>query len=157
MNTPQLIIASFIITALWDVILRWFAEDRFPHFPNPINVHKWDFVIALRPYFEKHTLLGAAAIAGVIGAVTQWIIVSIIKFPSLTISQILPFLIISFLVSGFIGFPMKLSGLFPILNDTYYKDLGPKRAFFTDAMSGIYVQVTLLALMIFRKHFMNKI
>tara|TARA_B100001094_G_scaffold326648_1_gene383201 strand:+ start:2655 stop:3113 length:459 start_codon:yes stop_codon:yes gene_type:complete len=152
MNKTDLVIATFIITALWDVILRWFSEDRFPHLPAPLNVHEYDFVVALRPYFKKHTLLGAALLAGIIGAIFQLIM---LQFFSMALS--VPFFIASFVLAGSLGFPMKWSGLFPILHDTYYKTLGSRRAFYTDAMSGIIVQLTLIVLIYLRKHVMNKI
>ena len=156
MNNSVLVIITFIITALWDIILRWIAEDKLP--TGPLNIEKWDFVVALKPYFKAHTLLGAAAIAGVVGAITQYLILSITKFPiNLKLYDISKFLAISFLISGLIGFPMVWSGLFPVLNETYYKDLGRPRSFFSDAYSGVIVQVTLIFIIVFRKHIMNKI
>jgi len=152
----NLLVLTFIITALWDVILRWYSEDRMPHLPKPLNVHEWDFVIALKPYFKKHTLLGAAAIAGVVGAVTQAIILQLLKIPK-TLNQIGIFLIVSFLISGLIGFPMQWSGLFPVLQKTYYKDLKFPRSFYSDAISGVIVQVTLLIILTFVKHSVNKV
>ena len=77
MKVCNLIIATFIITALWDVILRIMSEnyDYLPKF-----IQKYKFIEYLIPYFKKHTLLAAALIAGFIGATTQYIIIKLYKF-----------------------------------------------------------------------------
>jgi len=41
---------------------------------------------------------------------------------------------------------MDVSGLFPHLSNTYYKDLGRTRGMITDTYSGLIVQFTLLAI-----------
>ena len=73
----KLYILTFIITGLWDIILRLLSEnyDKLP------NIIQYDFIEYLIPYFKKHTLLSAALIAGFIGATTQVIIVNIYPFP----------------------------------------------------------------------------
>lgn len=133
MNT---LLLTFLITAFWDIVLRY-----YPLTPRP------DFRVALDKYFEQHGVIEAAVIAGLVGFVTQIIILSLVNFPSKLMSkQTLIFLIVSFLVSGLIGFPLEKCRFIPTLTDTYYKDLGRPRSFFTDAYSGLVVQASLLAL-----------
>jgi hypothetical protein len=136
----KLIILTFIITGLWDVMLRILSMnfDKLPYFM------KNDFIKILIPYFNHHTILSAALIAGFIGAVTQLIIINLIKFPNyLNIKSNVIFLIISFIISALFGFIMKFSKLFPILDKTYYKHLGTFRSMYHDGISGVIVQITL--------------
>ena len=139
MNTEKILIYTFFITALWDIILRWVAEERFPELPKPFDLHTYDFVVALKPYFKYHTLLAAALIAGFVGALTQYFILLYTK-PEPT----LYFAFVTFVISALIGYPMEKSGLFPILSKTYYKDLGRPKSFIADGISGLIVQSTLL-------------
>ena len=73
----NIIIHTFIITALFDVLLR-FLSNNFSSLPNFM---KYDFIKYLIPYFNKHTILSAALIAGFVGAATQFIILELIEFP----------------------------------------------------------------------------
>ena len=132
-------ILTFVITALYDVVLQLLLRGKIP---NIFGVLQSDWLRSLIPYFQRHTPLAAALIAGFVGAVTQYII-QLFARPGASIS----FLAVTFLFSGAFGFVMKGSGLFPILDATYYKTLGPVRAFFTDAYSGLVVNLTLLAYM----------
>ncbi len=145
MNNCKLIIITFIITALWDVILRIMSEN-YESLPKYIQEYK--FIKYLIPYFKEHTILAAALIAGFIGATTQLIIISLYKFPTSLKNKtyILKFLLISFIISGLYGFGMKLTKLFPHLEETYYKNLGPIRGAIHDGVSGLIVQITLLVL-----------
>ena len=140
MKTQETIIITFIITALWDVVLRWYAEDKMPHLSAPLDVQNWRWVKVLRPYFEKHTLLGAALIAGFVGAITAYVMSFI------NVKNTYLYSIILVLVSGLIGIPMRYSGLFPHLKKYYYDSLGFKTSFLTDAFSGIVVGLTLYIL-----------
>ena len=54
------------------------------------------------------------------------------------------FMIATFMISALFGFVMKFSKLFPHLVNTYYKKLGVSRSMYTDGVSGIIVQATLL-------------
>lgn len=137
MNTRDSIIVAFIVTALWDIVLRWYAEDKLVHFPPPLDVHNWNWVKVLRPYFQKHTLLGAALIAGFVGAVTAYVM-AIVK-PKYDMY----YPIVLVLVSGVIGIPMRYSGLFPHLKTYYYDQLGFTTSFLTDSFSGIVVGLTI--------------
>ena len=137
-NISQLIIITFIVTALYDIIVRLIAENKLHLF----NLKNSDWIISLKPYFKKHTLLSAALIAGFVGAISQYIIIQFKDFPE---NYDLYFLTITALVSGSFGIVMEHSGLFPHLVNTYYKDLGKPRSIITDIMSGLIVNLTLIA------------
>jgi hypothetical protein len=142
----NVIIVTFIITAIWDILLRKLSENYYD-LPNFIK-NNMVFVEYLIPYFEKLNLLDAALIAGFVGAITQYIILKLVKLPK-SFSNSFYFLIISFVVSALFGFVMKFSKLFPDLDETYYKKLGPISGMYHDGISGLIVQITLL--------FINKI
>lgn len=146
MNQSNLIILTFIVTGLWDVVLRIMAEN-YEKLPQYFKTHK--FIRYLIPYFKKHTLLAAALIAAFVGATTQYIILNLISFPSRksSITEIMKFLLVSFIISGLYGFIMKWSKLFPHLEETYYKQLGHLNGAYHDGVSGLIVQVTLLVLL----------
>ena len=63
----------------WDVCLRFMALN-YEKLPKIIN-SMMPFIKDLKPYFQKHTLLAAALIAGFVGATTQPIILKITPFP----------------------------------------------------------------------------
>lgn len=138
----KLIILTFIVTALWDVVLR-FMSLNYEKLPKYFQM---DFVEYLIPYFKQHTILAAALIAGFVGATTQPIILSIMNFPKsiFDIDYVSKFMILSFIVSALYGFIMKWSNLFPHLVTHYYDKLGVARSMYTDGVSGLVVQTTLL-------------
>ena len=140
-----IIIHTFIVTALWDVVLRVMAEN-YARLPPSIQEHQ--FIKYLIPYFKNHTVLAAALIAGFVGATTQYIILYLYRFPTnlKDIYNILKFMLVSFVVSGLYGFIMKASKLFPHLEATYYKELGHLGGAYHDGISGLIVQATLLFL-----------
>jgi len=140
----KLIILTFIVTALWDVVLR-FMSLNYEKLPKYFQM---DFVEYLIPYFEQHTILAATLIAGFVGATTQPIILSIMDFPKsiLDIAYVSKFMILSFIISALYGFIMKWSNLFPHLVTHYYDKLGVARSMYTDGVSGLVVQTTLLAI-----------
>ena len=141
MDYYLLIILTFVVTALWDVALRFMSlnHDKLPKF------FQMDFVEDLIPYFKHHTLLAAALIAGFVGATTQPIILSLMSFPKniFDIVYVLKFMIITFIISALYGFVMKGSKLFPHLEKHYYDKLGVARSMYTDGVSGLIVQATL--------------
>ena len=139
----NLIINTFIITALWDIVLRKFSENYY-YLPNIVK-NNFKFIEYLIPYFEKLNLLDAALIAGFVGAISQYIILMFIKFPQ-NFNNSFYFLCISFIVSALFGFIMKFSKLFPDLDETYYKNLGHIRGMYHDGISGLIVQITLIIL-----------
>jgi len=141
MDYYNLIIVTFISTGLWDVLLRFISlnNDKIPiSLPN--------FIIDLKPYFQQHTLLSAALIAGFVGATTQPIILYFMKFPTKNndYNYIFKFMIVSFIISALYGFIMKGSKLFPHLDKHYYEKLGTIRSMYHDGISGLIVQFTLL-------------
>lgn len=142
----KLIIITFIVTALWDVVLNYMATN-YDKLPNIVNEYM-PFIKDLKPYFQHHTILAAALIAGFIGATTQPIILSLISFPNTTdnLRDVSHFLLISFVVSALYGFMMKWSGLFPFLERYYYDKLGVIRGMYHDGISGLIVQSTIIAL-----------
>jgi hypothetical protein len=139
----NIIVITFIITAIWDILLRKLSENYYD-LPDFIK-NNFKFIEYLIPYFEKLNLLDAALIAGFVGAVTQYIILKLVKLPK-NFSSSLYFLMISFIVSALFGFVMKFSKLFPDLDETYYKNLGPIKGMYHDGVSGLIVQITLLIL-----------
>ena len=150
MSVCELIILTFIVTGLWDVLLRVMSENykRLP------NIMKYDFVRILQPYFKKHTLLGAALIAGFVGAITQYVILNMISFPSdiMDVSSVVTFLLVSFIISGLFGIIMKATKLFPHLDEYYYKPLGLIRSIYHDGISGLVVQITLIFMLSFNRY-----
>lgn len=136
------IILTFVITALWDIVLRFMSlnYDKLPKY------FQMDFVENLIPYFKHHTLLAAALIAGFVGATTQPFIISVMDFPKdiFDISYVFKFMVLTFVISALYGFIMKGSKLFPHLDRYYYEPLGVMRSMYTDGVSGLVVQITLL-------------
>lgn len=149
MEIERILIYTFIVTALYDIILR-FLSLNYSKLPKIFETMK--FIKYLNPYFKKHTLLAAALIAGFVGFGAQILILYISPFPTInnldnkTIINILKFLLVTFVVSALYGFPMKASGLFPHLVDTYYKNTGVIGGMLYDGFSGIIVQSTMLFL-----------
>tara|TARA_Y100000748_G_C15455340_1_gene472632 strand:+ start:872 stop:1324 length:453 start_codon:yes stop_codon:yes gene_type:complete len=137
------LILVFFITGFWDVVLRAMSEGRFSF----LGIEKMKWVIVLKDYFDKHTILGAALIAAFVGAVTYPLIVY--TQDKFNITNRIVQLIVVFLISGLVGIPMRYSGLFPILNEHYYKPLGFGYSFMTDAMSGVIVSISLFFLHLF--------
>jgi hypothetical protein len=142
MENCNIYIYTFIITALWDIVLRKMSEnyDSLPKFLQ------YDFMIYLQPYFKQHTLLDAALVAGFVGATTQVIILNLLSLPTNALSFV-SFMILSFIISALYGFVMKFSNLFPHLEATYYKNLGVYKSMYYDGCSGLIVQLTLFAVL----------
>lgn len=135
----QYLVVAFVITALYDVLLRMFSEGKIKLF----GIENINWVVALRGYFQKHTVLAAALIAGFVGAVAY---VAIIKtMPVQCKNNIVYYMLWVAFISAIIGIPMRYSGLFPHLETYYYKPL-PITTIFSDALSGIIVAVTMILL-----------
>jgi hypothetical protein len=136
-NLTKDIIIIFLITAAWDVILRLFSEGKITFFG--IENMKW--ITVLKGYFEEHTVLSAALIAGFVGAITHYIIIKstdLLKLSGFNIYTIL----LTIFISGIVGIPMRYSGLFPHLKKHYYDNLGFWYSFATDTFSGIVIGST---------------
>ena len=119
--SDRAIILAFVITATFDVLINVL--------PPPVGSE------LLRSYFSKHTVLGAALIAGFVGAITLFPIAALVD---ITTPDILTVVVI-FLVSAFIGFPMQWSGIFPHLNEFYYGIMPRYQSFIADGLSGVMV------------------
>ena len=116
------IVLSFIITAGFDVALNVTP----PHLG----------AVILREYFDNHTLLAAALIAGFVGAVTFAVIYYIYSaVPKLSMYN----MFVIFCISALMGIPMRLSGLFPILDKYYYQKIPRIQSFLADGISGVMV------------------
>ncbi len=117
------IILSFLITAGFDVALNLL--------PPPLGAD------ILREYFDNHTILSAALIAGFVGAVTFVFIYMLFgnKVPKLSAFN----MIVIFSISSIMGIPMRLSGLFPILDKYYYQKIPRIQSYLADGLSGIIV------------------
>lgn len=142
----KLIVYTFVVTALWDVVLNYMATN-YEKLPNIVN-RKLPFIKELRPYFQHHTILAAALIAGFVGATFQAMMLALMPFPkSITdLGKVSYFLLISFVISALYGFLMKWSGLFPHLQKYYYDYLGHIHGMLHDGVSGLIVQGTLLVM-----------
>lgn len=134
------LILVFVITGVWDIILRYMSEGKIKF----LGVERMKWVVVLREYFRKHTLLAAALIAAFVGAVTYAVIVYLVDHLNVRTRE--GGLLLTLLVSGLIGIPMRYSGLFPVLYEHYYKPLGFWYSLGTDTFSGLVVALTLEAL-----------
>jgi hypothetical protein len=141
-NIYRMIVITFIVTGIWDVILRFITLYN----PIPYIHEIMPFMKDLKPYFQKHTLLAAALIAGFVGASVQYIILNIMNFPTVdsSLRYNTTFMLVSFIISALYGFIMKATKLFPYLDKYYYEKLGVIRSLYHDGISGIIVQITLL-------------
>ena len=131
------IIIAFVITALWDVVLRLFAEKKIKF----LGIENLNWVVALQQYFKKHTVLSAALIAGFVGAIAYVIIEK--TMPKFCRKNLILYLTWVLFISAIVGIPMRYSGLFPYLKKYYYDPL-PITTIFTDAFSGLVVALTML-------------
>jgi len=133
------IIAAFIITGLYDVLLRLFSEGKIKF----LGIEDYNWVVALRGYFKQHTVLGAALIAGFVGAIAYIVIVK--TLPKSCNNNLVYYMLWVAFISAVIGIPMRYSGLFPHLK-TYYYDPLPITTIFSDALSGVIVGMTMIVL-----------
>ena len=97
---------------------------------------------------KEHTLLAAALLAAFAGVIAYVLIIYTMEIFGL--SGPLPGIIVTSLVSGLVGIPMRYFGLFPVLKEHYYDKLGFWYSFGTDTFSGIVVAVTLYLIEYFK-------
>lgn len=137
------IILSFVITAIYDVILRYMAEGKIQF----LGIEKMKWVTVLEEYFKSHTVLSAALLAGVVGSIAYiFSIYTLEYFKSIGYdSNVIGFITV-FLVSGIVGLGMRFSSLYPKLDKYYYERLHPLYSFTADSMSGIIVMATLIVI-----------
>ena len=142
---------TFLITGLFDAVLQLADRGWLP--PVEWLVGDSDWYVSLTKdggYFDRHTPLAAILLAGIVGFGAQAIILSIVDFPK-GFKSSLKFFLVTFIVSALFGLLMNdawpvSTRLFPIISQTYYKDLGKPRSMVTDGESGIIVNLTLLIL-----------
>ena len=146
MRNCNLLLLTAFITGCYDILLRYISEN---------NLLQYDFVIALKPYFKKKTLLEGFLIAAFVGLVWQWIVLLIYGFPKSFIGLI-GFFIVSFIIGGMLGIAMDKSNLFPDLSATQYKTLGRARSIITDSTSAIIVQTTVLFFYLLYNFYLKK-
>lgn len=136
------LIFVFLITGSWDIVLRFMSQG----YVKFLGIENMKWVKVLKDYFDKHTLLSAFLIAALVGAIAYICIMytySVINLDTTTTYGKIIAISIVFLISGLLGFPMRYSGLFPILEKHYYEPLGLTYSFITDSMSGVIVSITL--------------
>jgi len=125
------IVSSFVITAGFDVALNLLPPG-------------YGGATRIREYFNHHTVLAAALIAGFVGAVTFIIIYGLYNgvpsFNTFNMAMI-------FLISALLGYPMRYSGLFPILDKYYYQVMPRWQSFVADGLSGLMVSIVYYFLM----------
>lgn len=129
----HLFIVTFIVTACFDLLLRSMSLSECC--PNTL------FITSLKPYYESLSIFRVAVIAGIIGAVTQLFIAAfMLRVPTKPIWRFIVFGFLStFVISALMGFPIRASGLFPELTNTYYKALGWQKGMLADGISGLIV------------------
>jgi len=157
MEYDKTIIVTFIITSLWDIILRYMSIN---YEQLPLIIKRFiPFIKYLKPYFKIHTLLAAALIAGFVGAVSQSLILLIMPVSDAleNINNIIIFFVITFIVSALYGFIIKASNLFPYLEKYYYNKLGIIRSMYHDGISGLIVQLTLIIILLIKQNILKLI
>lgn len=149
MRYTDTLLLTFAITAVFDVVLQLAMRGHAPLVHWLVGDSDW--YVSLRAYFETHTPLAAALLAGFVGFLAQAIILCFVDVPT-SFKQVPTFLLVTFAVSALVGLFMNdasplSTGLFPIISETYYHDLGVYRAMLTDAYSGLIVNTTLLCIL----------
>lgn len=128
-------VAGFV-TGLWDRILRAIVQRGY--FP------------VMAAYFKAYSVLGAVAIATVIGAATTALLVLIASAAcgqaGLTPALTIQFLAWTALFSAVVGLLMRWYKLFPPLDTTYYAQPLPV-TFTLDGLSGVLVMLPTIAIM----------
>ena len=125
----------FVATALWDVVLRDLSVGSL----RAGSLSSVGWIRDLRPYFNSHSIVGAAAIAGAVGVLAY----SIIRVWSP--DGLWRYAAWVLFVSVVVGLPMRVPGWFTELQLHYY-NLRPLLTLLTDGMSGLIVAVTVIAI-----------
>lgn len=129
------LVVVFVVTAAWDVVLRLFAEKRL----TLLGIENLSWVRTLEAYFEKHTVLAAALLAGFAGVMASLLIDSVrVKSRAAYVAWVA-------IASALVGIPMRYTEMFPHLVEHYYKPL-PVTTIFSDALSGVVVMLSMYAL-----------
>lgn len=154
MRKIEIIVLTFFVTGFYDVLLRY-SSLNFDKLTKKIKSFL-PFMKSLKNYFSHYSLLSAFLLAAFVGALTQSIILYTFSFPNSTNTsylEVILFFIWTFIVSALFGYIIKLSGLFPVLEKTYYRYLDkgyssflPLRSLYHDGISGIIVQITVFSI-----------
>ena len=128
---------AFVISAIWDVVLRFIVQYQIG-----AKFH-FGWMVRLREYFKKKTILEAALLAGFPAAITSLMTSFIGLYHPLS-----PFTttLVILVISAVLGAPMRYkSGLYPVLAETYYN--GPVlETIASDMFSGAVVASTFAVL-----------
>tara|TARA_B100001113_G_scaffold346325_1_gene337082 strand:- start:3299 stop:3772 length:474 start_codon:yes stop_codon:yes gene_type:complete len=146
----KVILAIFLITAIYDLIWRLMAEKKIVICLSDETVvfcpSKWEWIKTGEKYFKSHSVIGAMFIAGVAGVyalAVMGIIRTIMPYDSFV-----PHLLNCLFSSWVVGIPMRYATdavhvrLFENLREHYYKPLGFAWSSFTDTQSGVIVFLT---------------
>lgn len=118
------IVLTFIITASFDLALNVL--------PPPLGATR------IREYFNNHTKLAAALIAGFVGAFTFIVIFTLYGgVPTLSFYNSA----VTFSISALIGIPMRHSNIFPHLDKHYYQVMPRIQSYMADGLSGVMVSI----------------
>lgn len=128
-------VTVFVATASWDVVLRDLSVGSL----RTGSLSSVGWIRDLRPYFNSHSIVGAAAIAGAVGVLAY----SIIRVWSP--SGVGRYAAWVLFVSIVVGLPMRVPGWFTELQ-LYYYQLRPRLTLLTDGMSGLIVALTVVAI-----------
>ena len=141
----NLLLATFFVTGFFDAVLQIAKHGRLPLLTKIVGESDWYVSLTKEDgYFDRHTPLAAVLLAGTIAILTQIIILHFVNFPNKL--PAIKFFVLTFVISALFGLLMKASGLFPVIADTYYKDLGVFRSMVTDGYSGVIVNATLFVI-----------
>jgi len=151
MTIIQILIATFILTAILDIVLRIIVEN---YYKLPKIIQSFTVLRYLIPYFEREPVIKASLAAGLTVTVAQFIIINIKAFPKsiFNIKDVLAFLIISFIVGLLFGQVIKWTNVFPNLA-IYYKNVSAINAALSDGVSVVIVQVILLVAEYLRREY----
>ena len=142
MNRSKLLILTFVVTAVLYAVLQ-FLLSSYKDLPKALQT---DITKYLTEYFRNHCIFKSAAIAGLAGMIIQTIITSIIEFPRVwKVGPIFNFMLISFLVSGILGFILQAVKRYPRLNRTH-KKICPIKGVILNGAAAIIVQLVVFAL-----------
>lgn len=143
MNRSKLLLLTFIVTSIWNVALQ-FITKSYKEIPKAI---RFNFFKYINEYFRNHSILEIATISGFTGMVIQLVIITIMKFPrEWSVTYIVTFLVLSFIISGAAGYIIQASKLYPDLKENYYNKMAPLESFILDGSSAICIQIVLIIL-----------
>lgn len=123
----------FVVTAAWDIVLRFVALGQAPL----VGTERWGWVRDLRGYFETVGVWRAAGAAGATGVMGY----AIIRL--FTPRGWIAYTTWVFTASALVGIPMRFGNWFADLQENYY-DKRKWLTFATDGLSGVIVLATII-------------